>query len=90
MTTLLKRNNILGKKLIAIPTSFVIEDANPNTTHWFHLDIRPIWTSWSDEKVHYEVVIIYRNDKDKLVKFLENIEEKLNELIRKIVSKLTQ
>ena len=35
----------MGLELLAIPVSFVSANGDPNTAKWFHLDIRPIWTS---------------------------------------------
>jgi len=84
----IETDDLLGVKLLAIPISFVAEDADPNRAQWFHLDIRPIWTSWPNEKIHYEIILVYRDDKDKLIKFLENIEEKLNEFLKRVFNKL--
>ena len=74
----------LGMELLAIPVSFVSAEGDPNTTKWFHLDIRPIWTSWTDEKVWYEIVLIYRDDKERLLHTLKSLDEVLREVIKSV------
>jgi len=71
--------------LLAVPISFVSADGDPNTRQWFHLDVRPLWTSWSDERVRYEVVLIYRNDRERLVHVLRNIDSALKEVLKRAI-----
>jgi len=75
----------LGLKLSVVPISFVSAESDPNSTSWFHLDVRPIWTSWSDERVRYEIVLIYRDDKEKLINTLRNI----NNILRSILVRIS-
>lgn len=80
----IKVDDLLGQELLVVPISFVSAKGDPNTTRWLSLDVRPLWTSWADEKVRYEVVLIYRDDKKKLLDVLKNIEKLLKELIERI------
>jgi len=79
-----KTSELLGQELLVIPTSFISAKGDPNKTQWLHLDVRPIWTSWAEEKVRYEVILIYRDDKGKLLNVLKNVENILKGLIEKI------
>jgi len=77
-------SDLLGQDMLAIPTSFIPAEGDPNSTQWFHLDIRPLWTSWTDDNVRYEVVLIYRNNIEKLLGVLRSINRILEELVRRI------
>lgn len=78
-----KVDDPLGLDLLVVPISFVSADGDPNSTRWFHLDVRPLWTSWSDERIRYEVVLIYRGDKEKLVNVVRNIDSVLKEVLKR-------
>ncbi len=78
-----KVNDLLGLDLLVVPISFVSADGDPNSTRWFHLSVRPLWTSWSDERIRYEVVLIYRDDKERLVNVLRNIDSVLKEVLKR-------
>ena len=81
---IVKVEDILGLNLLVVPVSFVSLEGDPNSTRWFHLDIRPLWTSWSDKKVRYEIVLIYRDTKEKLINMLENIGDVLKDILKRI------
>jgi len=80
----IKMDDLLGQDLLAIPISFVSAKGDPNSTQWFHLDVRPLWTSWSDERTHYEVVLIYRDNREKLIDVLRNINSVLRDVLKRI------
>ncbi len=80
----IKVDDLLGLDLLAIPISFVSAKGDPNSKQWFQLDIRPIWTSWSDEKVRYEVILICRDSKERLVDILKNINNVLKNILERI------
>ncbi len=84
----IKVDDLIGLNLIAIPVSLVSVEGDPNSTRWFHLDIRPIWTSWSSENIRYEVVLICRDDREKLISMLKNIDHIIREIIRRASSTL--
>lgn len=85
-----RSDDLLGLNLLVVPVSFVSVEGDPNSTQWFQLDVRPLWTSWPDERVRYEVVLIYRDDKEKLIRVLESLDEVLRELINRISSTLEE
>ncbi|ABL88633.1 hypothetical protein Pisl_1477 [Pyrobaculum islandicum DSM 4184] len=87
-TEVVKTSDIIGIDLLAVPMAFVSADGDPNSTRWFHLELRPVWTSWSDEKTYYEVVVIYREKKERLIDALKNIDKILREIIQRIYSSL--
>lgn len=78
-----KVSDLLGLDLLVVPISFVSANGDPNSTRWFHLDVRPLWTSWTDEKVRYEVVLVHRDDKERLVNVLRDIDNVLKEVIKR-------
>jgi len=84
----IKIDDQLKLNLLAVPISFVSADGDPNSTQWFHLDVRPMWTSWSSEKVHYEVVLIYRDSREKLINMLKNIDNVLKSILKRICEAL--
>ena len=76
--------DLLGFNLLAVPTSFVSADGDPNSTRWFHLEVRPLWPSWPDERVRYEVILVYRDRKDKLVEVLKRLRDALGEVLNRV------
>ena len=83
-----KVDDVLGLDLLAVPVSFVSVEGDPNSTKWFHLDVRPLWTSWSDEKVRYEVVLVHRDSRERLLNVLRNIDKVLKEVLERISNAL--
>ena len=79
-----KADDLLGLDLLAVPVSFVSIEGDPNSTKWFHLDVRPLWTSWTDEKVRYEVVLVHRDSRKRLLNVLRNIDKVLKEVLERI------
>ena len=66
---------------------YVIKDGNPNSTKWFSLEIRPIWQTYSKDnnRIIYEIKIIYRDDLDKVVSVSKNFGEILEKLLSNII-----
>ncbi|RLG77708.1 MAG: hypothetical protein DRO12_01500 [Thermoprotei archaeon] len=81
---IVKVDDLLGLDLLAVPVSFVSVEGDPNSTRWFHLDVRPLWTSWSDEKAHYEVVLVYRDSRERLLNVLRNIDKVPKEVLERV------
>ena len=78
-------SDVLGFNLLAIPMSFVMEDGDPNTSRWFHLDVRPIWTTWAGAgRVLYEVVVIYRDEKRVLLDTLSRLRDVLSGVLEAV------
>ena len=80
----LETSDILGFNVIMLPITIVSENGDPNSTNWFHMDIRPMWTSWKDNKIRYEITLIYRNEKSILIKFAKTLENNLKKLLDRI------
>lgn len=74
-------DDLLKLDLMAVPVSFVAADSGLNSTRWFHLDTGPLWTSWSGERVRYEAVLIYRDDKRMLLNVLGNVDSVLEKVL---------
>ncbi len=83
-----KTCDLLGLDLSIVPISFVSVEGDPNSMQWLHLDVKPLWTSWSNEKVRYEVVLVYRDSREKLVNVLKNLDNVLKDVLKRIDSVL--
>ncbi|ADM27576.1 conserved hypothetical protein [Ignisphaera aggregans DSM 17230] len=80
----IETSDLLGQDLLALPTSFVSAKEDPNSIQWLRLDIRPLWTSWSDERTRYEVILVYRDSKERLIDTLRNIDNILRDVLKRI------
>jgi len=62
---------------------FVNESGDPTSTKWFYLKISPIWGSYkgSNEENLYRITIVYREERLKLINFIENLENILRKLL---------
>jgi len=65
---------------------FVNEGGDPTSNKWFHLKISPIWSSYKvgEKKNLYRVTIVYREERLKLINFIENIESILRKLLEEV------
>jgi len=65
---------------------FVNDGGDPTSNKWFHLKISPIWSSYkgSDEENLYRITIVYREEKLKLINFIENLENILRKLLERV------
>lgn len=77
-------SNALDLDLEVVPTSVVSASGDPNSTRWFQLDIRPIWSSWGGEKTYYEAVLIYRDDREAVLRILGSINLVFETLLREL------
>jgi len=80
----IKTDDLLGQDLLALPISFVSAKGDPNSAQWLQLDVRPLWTSWTDERTHYEAILIYRDRKEKLIDIIRNINNVLRDAFKRI------
>jgi len=80
----IKTSDLLGQDLLALPISFVSAKGDPNSAKWLHIDVRPLWTSWTDERTRYEVVLIYRDSREKLIDALRNINNIIRDVLKRI------
>jgi hypothetical protein len=78
--------DLLGFDLRLMEAGFVNEDGGPTSDKWFHMRITPIWSSYRmDEKENfYRVTLVYREEKTKIINFIENIESILRRLLEEV------
>ena len=70
-----------GLELLVVPTSLVSGGDDPNSVRWLSLEVRPLWSSWGDERVRYEVVMVYRDRRERLVEALKNLDGLVKEIL---------
>lgn len=80
--------DLLGTDLLAVPVSFVPLGGDPNSVKWLHLEVRPLWTSWPEERVRYEIAFVCRDNRDKLLNLLQRISDILKGILERIQSEL--
>ena len=81
----LSAGDLLGEDLLYIPSLFVIAKGNPNSSKWFDLRLTPIWATWArEDKRVFELTLVYRDKKEKMVFFAQSIKENLEKLMRRI------
>jgi len=76
-----KMGDSMGVELLVVPTTFVLANGDPNSTRWLHLDVKPIWSSWSSGRVYYELIFICRDTREKLLGIISNFNKILNDII---------
>ena len=82
----LNTEKIVGFNINYFPSLFVMENMDPNTSRWFNFSVDPIWPTWYDEERRsYNLKIVYRDEKEKIVEFIKNLYEIINQIIEKIV-----
>lgn len=82
-----KLNNLEGTNfpLIAMCPVVVMKNGNPNSAHWFHFRLTPVWAVWAEEKKRgFHFGLVYRDKKDALFNFLEKAEEAIKDLLNQI------
>jgi len=78
----IETTSITDFRLLQVPSLFVMADGDPNSDRWLDLRLTPIWTLWpNEEKRLFDLVLVYRDAKDRLMGFLENMQTKLDELL---------
>jgi hypothetical protein len=75
--------DLLGFDLRLMEGGFVSEGGEPTSNKWFHLKISPIWSSYKvgEGENLCRITIVYREEKLKLINFIENIENILGKLL---------
>ncbi|MBC7327005.1 hypothetical protein H5T87_02685 [bacterium] len=78
--------DILGFNLRLAKTSFIMDKGDPSSNKWFHMEIFPLWGAYKPEekKNPHRLTITYRDEKSKLLNFLEHLEDILKKLIDKV------
>jgi hypothetical protein len=75
--------DLLGFDLRLMEGGLVSEGGEPTSNKWFHLRISPIWGSYkvSEKENMYRITIVYREERLKLINFIENMENILRKLL---------
>jgi len=75
--------DLLGFDLRLVEGALVSEGEEPTSNKWFNLNISPIWSSYKigEKENLYRITIVYREERSKLINFIENIENILRKLL---------
>ncbi|MEM1610098.1 MAG: hypothetical protein QXQ57_00445 [Sulfolobales archaeon] len=74
--------DLLGFNLRPVSADLVMEGGDPNTNRWFQVRILPIWSSYKgiDRENLYRVTVIYRDERTRILNFLENLVDILKKI----------
>jgi len=78
----LETADIIGYNLKLVGGSFT--SGEPNSTRFLELRLTPLWVRWKASNGVYSIAIVYRDEKNKILKLLEKFEEKVIEILRRI------
>jgi hypothetical protein len=64
----------------------LVSEGEPTSNRWFHMKITPIWSSYktNGKEILYRVTIVYREEKSKLINFIQNVENILMKLLGEV------
>ncbi len=74
--------DIIGYNLKLVGGSFVAGE--PNSIKFLELRLLPLWTRWKGPDGLYTIIIVYRDERSKLLEFLKHFEEKLVAVLRRV------
>jgi len=74
-------------KLTAVPLTYVQRSGDPLDKSWLSLELRPLWTSWGSEQVVYEVLIVFRSNREEASKFVKQVRTFLAEALKAVSEK---
>jgi hypothetical protein len=78
--------DVIGYNLKMVEASFVLEDGDPTSNRWLHVRIVPVYSSFrSGERENlYRIEIVYRDERGKILKFIEGIEGIIGEILDRV------
>lgn len=79
--------DMIGFNLKMIEAGFALEDGDPTSPNkWLHIRIAPIYSSYKPgEKDNLcRVEVVYRDEREKILKFVENISDILKKILEKV------
>lgn len=78
--------DLLGFNLKPVSAELVMEEGDPSSNKWFHMKISPIWSAYKtgEEESLNRITVTYREERAKLLNFLENLED----ILKKIMSEV--
>ncbi|MGQ4834524.1 MAG: hypothetical protein ACP6IS_11605 [Candidatus Asgardarchaeia archaeon] len=81
----LDTKEILNFNLVEIPSRYIMENGNPNSTTWFYFDITPVWPTLSkDRTCMYELKLVYRDKIDNVISLANQFEDKIKNILDQI------
>jgi len=79
--------DLLGYNLRIVEAGFALEDGDPaSPTRWLHVRVVPIYSSYkpSEKENLYRVEVVYRDEREKMMRFIENVVNVLMELLKRV------
>jgi hypothetical protein len=79
--------DLLGYNLRIVEAGFALEDGDPaSPTRWLNIRITPVYSSYrpSEKENLYRIEVIYRDEREKVLRFLENVNEVLRKLLERV------
>ena len=80
-------SDLLGFNLRMVEASFALENGDPTSpSKWLHIMITPVYSSYrpSERENLYRIEVIYRDEKEKVLKFIENVDNILKSLLERV------
>ena len=80
-------SDLLGFNLRMVEASFALENGDPTSpSKWLHIMITPVYSSYrpSERENLYRIEAVYRDEKEKVLKFIENVDNILKSLLERV------
>jgi hypothetical protein len=80
-------SDLLGFNLRIVEASFALENGDPTSpSKWFHVRITPVYSSYrpGERENLYRIEVVYRDEKEKILKFIENAGDILKRLLERV------
>jgi hypothetical protein len=79
--------DLLGHNLRMVEAGFALEDGDPaSPSKWLHIRITPVYSSYKpgEKENLYRIEVVYRDEREKVLRFLENVNEVLRKLLERV------
>jgi len=79
--------DLLGHNLRIVEAGFALEDGDPaSPTRWLHIRIVPVYSSYrpGEKENLYRIEVVYRDEKEKVLRFIENVGDVLKKLLERV------
>jgi hypothetical protein len=80
-------SDLLGFNLRMVEASLALENGDPTSpSKWFHVRITPVYSSYrpGEKENLYRIEVVYRDEKEKILKFIENAGDILKRLLERV------
>lgn len=81
--------SVLDSELEILPSTLVLSNADPNSKHWLIFEVKPHWTSWPEDNVYYEVNMVYRHTRDRVLQAAAHVETLFTEILEELHKLMT-